>query len=252
MRIVQKFGGTSLADTEKICAAAKKSVDLAKEGWQVVTVVSAMGSSTDDMLERVKKICSEPPLRELDAYLAAGEQMSATWMAMAIQDLGYPAVSLTGYQAGILTDGIHGNARIQGLSNHRVQRELDKGNIVVVAGFQGISPDGDITTLGRGGSDTTAVALAAFLGAKLCRIYTDVDGVYDKDPRKYPDAKKLPFLDYDRMLTMARQGAQVLHDRSVELGKMYDVPIQVLSAFRPGQGSFVTNRRLPQEDCPQF
>ncbi|MBQ7330759.1 MAG: hypothetical protein IJW94_03090 [Oscillospiraceae bacterium] len=252
MRIVQKFGGTSLADAEKIRAAAKKSIALAKEGWQVVTVVSAMGSSTDDMLERAKKVCREPSLREMDAYLAAAEQMSATWMAMAIEDLGHPAISLTGYQAGILTDSIHGNARIQGLNNDRVQRELDKGKVVVVAGFQGISPEGNITTLGRGGSDTTAVALAAFLGARLCRIYTDVDGVYDKDPRKYPDAVKLPVLGYDRMLIMAREGAQVLHDRSVEMGKLYDVPIQVLSAFRPGPGSFVTDRQLLQVDCPQF
>ena len=170
-------------------------------------------------------------------------------MAMALQKMDLPAVSLTGTQAGIMTDGVHSDARVLGLKGERVRRELEKGNIVVVAGFQGINGAGDITTLGRGGSDTTAVALAAFLQAKLCRIYTDVDGVYDRDPRKFPDAVKLPWVSYEKMLQMAQQGAQVLHDRCVELAQLYQVPVQVLSTFRPGEGTFITALR---SDFPQI
>ena len=251
MLMVQKFGGTSLADADRIRMAARRCVELAQQGWQVVAVVSAQGDTTDEMLEKTGEITEKPTERELDAYLSAGEQMSAALMAMAIQKLGQKAVSLTGYQAGIMTDGVYGNARVLGLRGDRIQRELNQGRIVVVAGFQGLSGNGDITTLGRGGSDTTAVALAAFLNARLCRIYTDVDGIYDKDPRVHADAVKLPVVDYDKMLTMARQGAQVLHDRSVELAQLYRVEIQVLSSFRPGNGSFVTDREQPQEDFSQ-
>ena len=252
MLMVQKFGGTSLADAERIRVAAGRCVELAKKGWQVVAVVSAQGDTTDEMLEKANEITEKPTLRELDAYLSAGEQMSAALVAMAIQKMGGKAVSLTGYQAGIVTDGAYGNARVLGLRGERIQKELAQGRIVVVAGFQGVNGDGDITTLGRGGSDTTAVALAAFLHARLCRIYTDVDGVYDKDPRGYPDAVRLPMVDYDNMLAMARQGAQVLHDRCVELAQLYRVPIQVLSSFRPGPGSFVTDREDAQEDFSQI
>lgn len=252
MLMVQKFGGTSLADADRIRMAAKRCVELAQQGWQVVAVVSAQGDTTDEMLQKTKQITEKPTARELDAYLSAGEQMSAALMAMSIRELGQEAVSLTGAQAGIMTDGVYGNARVLGLRSDRIQKELDQGRIVVVAGFQGLSGNGDITTLGRGGSDTTAVALAAFLNARLCRIYTDVDGIYDKDPRIHADAVKLPVVDYDRMLTMARQGAQVLHDRCVELAQLYRVNIQVLSSFRPGAGSFVTDREEAQEDFYQI
>jgi aspartate kinase len=204
-------------------------------------VVSAQGHTTDQLIAEALRVSDKLPQRELDAYLAAGEQMSAGLMAMALMDLGVPAISLTGWQAGLLTNGEHGNARITCLQNDRILQEMEQGKIVVVAGFQGVDRQGDITTLGRGGSDTTAVALAAFLSADLCQIYTDVDGIYDKDPRKHPDAVKLDRIGYDAMLEMAREGAQVLHDRSVELGRQYRVPIQVLSAFRPGEGTLVTD-----------
>ena len=252
MLMVQKFGGTSLANADRIRVAAQRSLDLVRQGWQVVTVVSAQGDTTDEMIQKASQVSKSPSARELDAYLSAGEQMSAALMAMAIRELGQDAVSLTGAQAGIMTDGVYGNARVLGLRGERIQKELSQGRIVVVAGFQGLNGNGDLTTLGRGGSDTTAVALAAFLNARLCRIYTDVDGIYDKDPRVHPDAVKLPVVDYDRMLTMARQGAQVLHDRSVELGQLYRVCIQVLSSFRPGPGSFVTDGEQPQEDFSQI
>ena len=228
-------------DADRLTAAARRVTELAREGNRVVTVVSAQGHTTDELIAKAGRIQSDPSPREMDAFLAAGEQMSAGLMAMAIQSLGYPAVSLTGAQAGILTDGEHGNARILGLKSDRIQRELGQGKLVVVAGFQGVRDNGDITTLGRGGSDTTAVALAAYLKAAVCRIYTDVDGVYDKDPRQYPEAVKYPVIGYDAMLALARQGAQVLHDRCVELAKEHRVVLQVLSSFRPGPGTLVTD-----------
>lgn len=239
MLIVQKFGGTSLADTDRIHRAAVRCIDLVREGHSVVAVVSAQGDTTDDMIAKANAVNPAATEREMDAYLSAGEQMSAGLMAMAIGALGHPAVSLTGPQAGLLTDGVHGNARVLGLYNDRISRELAQGKIVVVAGFQGADAAGDITTLGRGGSDTTAVALAAFLKAGLCRIYTDVDGVYDKDPRLHSDAVKYIKIGYADMLQLARQGAQVLHDRCVELAQQHRVPIQVLSSFRPGPGTMV-------------
>lgn len=242
MRLVLKFGGTSLSDPQRIRTAAGRIAALASKGVEVVAVVSARGHTTDGLLEDVAAVCpSGVSWRELDACLATGEQLSAALMAMAVQAAGVPAVSLTGWQAGICTDGQFGSAQILGLQSDRIQRELTKGNAVIVAGFQGISPEGEITTLGRGGSDTSAVALAALLGARLCRIYTDVDGVYDKDPRKHPDAVKFPRIGYEEMLTLAREGAQVLHDRCVEWGKAYNVPIQVISSFRPGPGTYVTD-----------
>ena len=239
MLIVQKFGGSSLADAKRIQRAAKRAIHMANEGNQVVVVVSAQGDTTDHLVSSVAAITSECFPREMDAYLASGEQMSAGLMAMALKSMGQDAVSLTGWQAGLLTDDVYGNARVQGLANDRIRLELEKGNVVVVTGFQGIDPAGNITTLGRGGSDTTAVALAAFLRADKCQIYTDVDGVYDRDPRIFPDAVRYDKLDYDAMLDLARQGAQVLHDRCVELAKQYHVPIQVLSSFRPGLGTWV-------------
>jgi len=240
MRIVQKFGGSSLADGERIHRAAERVIRAAQEGNQVVVVVSAQGDTTDHLISAASDISAAPSKRELDSYLATGEQMSACLMAMAIQAMGHPAISLTGWQAGLMTDGNYGDARVLRLSGDRIGRELAAGKIVVVTGFQGVSSAGDIVTLGRGGSDTTAVALAAFLGADKCQIYTDVDGVYDRDPRKFSDAVRLDTIGYDDMLRLARQGAQVLHDRCVELAKEHDVKIQVLSSFRPGPGTMVT------------
>lgn len=239
MLIVQKYGGSSLANRDRIMVAAGRIVRAAAQGAQVVAVVSAQGDTTDDLIARAAEITGQPSSREMDAYLATGEQMSAGLMAMAVETLGFPVVSLTGPQAGLRTDEVHGNARVLGLGNNRIRQELSAGKIVVVAGFQGGGPDGDVTTLGRGGSDTTAVALAAFLGADRCMIYTDVDGVYDKDPRLFEDAVKFKRISYGDMLTLTRQGAQVLHDRSVELAQQYGVPIQVLSSFRPGPGTMV-------------
>ena len=226
-------------DADRVKNAASITAGFHQSGYQVVVVVSAQGHTTDQLIAGITEITKDPSDREMDAYLAAGEQLSAGLMTMTLAEMGYPAVSLTGWQAGLLTDGVHRNARILGLCSNRIRRELEAGNIVVVAGFQGVDEDGDITTLGRGGSDTTAVALAAFLEAEACRIYTDVDGVYDRDPRKDPKAVRYHQIDYDTMLEMARKGAQVLHDRSVEFAKQYGVRIVVLSSFRPGSGTVV-------------
>lgn len=239
MLIVQKFGGSSLADAKRIHRAAKRAIHASQGGNQVVVVVSAQGDTTDHLVSAAAAVSAAPSKRELDAYLAAGEQMSAGLMAMALESMGNRAVSLTGWQAGLLTDGVHTDARVLGLVKDRIHRELDAGRIVVVTGFQGINADEDVTTLGRGGSDTTAVALAAFLQADKCQIYTDVDGIYDRDPRIFPDAVRYDQIGYDEMLCLARQGAQVLHDRCVELAKEHGVQIQVLSSFRPGPGTIV-------------
>ena len=241
MLMVQKYGGTSLADGEKILAAAKRAVKLARHGNEVVMVVSAQGHTTDQLIEKAMQIYPQCSAREMDAFLAVGEQMSAGLMVMAIESLGWPAISLTGWQAGIWTDETYGNAKIKSLGDRRIQRELEKGRIVVVAGFQGLNSNGDITTLGRGGSDTTAVALAAFLHAQLCQIYTDVDGVYDRDPRRYPDAVRYEKISYEDMLALIQDGAQVLHDRSVEIAKEYGITLEVLSAFREIPGTLVGN-----------
>lgn len=239
MLIVQKYGGTSLADREKIMAAARRAVALARKGNRVVVVVSARGHTTDELVEDAKKINPNGSGREMDACMAVGEQLSAALMAMAVETFDYPAVSLTGWQAGIWTDGAYGNAKIKSLGDRRISRELEQGKIVVVAGFQGINSAGNITTLGRGGSDTTAVALAAFLHADLCQIFTDVDGVYDRDPRKHPDAVKYDKISYGDMLALIAKGAQVLHDRSVELAQRYGITVEVLSAFRDLPGTLV-------------
>ena len=234
MLIVQKYGGTSLGDGEKILRAARRAVGLARQGTQVVMVVSAQGDTTDVMIRKAAQVNRRGSAREMDAYLAAGEQMSASLMAMAVGSLGYGAVSLTGIQAGIHTDGVHGNARITDIHCDRIRRELESGKVVVVAGFQGI-----ITTLGRGGSDTTAVALAAYLKADRCQIFTDVDGVYDRDPRLHPDATRFGRISYEKMLDLVENGAQVLHDRSVELARDHGIRVEVLSAFTDTPGTIV-------------
>ena len=239
MLIVQKYGGTSLADADRIFSAARRITRLAQQGAQVVAVVSAQGDTTDNLIAAAAAINPCGSAREMDAYMASGEQQSACLMAMAIESLGYSAVSLTGWQAGIVTDETYGNARIQGLEGDRIRRELERGNIVVVAGFQGISPSGNVTTLGRGGSDTTAVVLAAFLKADMCQIFTDVDGVYDRDPRRYPDANRFSRISYEKMMGLIQSGAQVLHDRSVEFAREYGITVEVLSAFTGAPGTLV-------------
>ena len=239
MLIVQKYGGTSLQDAGRIRAAARRITGLAQQGARVVVVVSAQGDTTDTLIENAVRINRRGSAREMDAYLAAGEQMSAGLVTMAIGAFGYPAVSLTGAQAGIHTDDVHGNARILRVGPDRIQKVLAEGEVVVVAGFQGVGQQGDITTLGRGGSDTTAVALAAALGADRCQIYTDVDGVYDRDPRIYPDATRFGRIGYDKMLSLIENGAQVLHDRSVELARDHGISIEVLSAFSGNPGTIV-------------
>ena len=239
MLIVQKFGGTSLANRERVLRAAKRAAAAAKAGHRVVVVVSAQGDTTDQLLEKARALNGAGSSRELDACMAAGEQLSAGLMALALEALGQEAVSLTGWQAGIYTDDTHSDAKILGLRGDRIRKELDRGNVVVVAGFQGINSRGDITTLGRGGSDTTAVALAAFLNADKCQIYTDVDGVYDRDPRENPDAVRFDTIGYDKMLSMARNGARVLHDRCVELARDHGILLEVLSSFEDRPGTLV-------------
>ena len=239
MLYVRKYGGTSLADGEKILAAARRAAELSRQGHEIVLVVSAQGHTTDEMIRRAREINRRGSPREMDAYLSAGEQMSAPLMAMALGALGQRAVSLTGFQAGIHTDGVHGNARIEAIRTDRIRRELEDGKIVVAAGFQGVDPEGDVTTLGRGGSDTTAVALAAYLGADRCQIFTDVDGVYDRDPRLYPDARRFDRISYEQMLGLIENGAQVLHDRSVELARDHGIKVEVLSAFSDTPGTVV-------------
>ncbi len=226
-------------DQERIFTAARRIMQQKEKGNLVVAVVSAQGHTTDRLTEEVFYLKPDASKREMDAFLAAGEQMSAAKMAMTLRLLGADAVSLTGIQAGIMTDGAYGDARITDVDTTRIRTELDAGRIVIVAGFQGMDADGNITTLGRGGSDTTAVALAAYLHADVCQIYTDVDGVYDRDPRKFPDAVRFYRIGYDAMLALAQGGAQVLHHRCVELAREHKVTIQVLSSFRPGQGTLV-------------
>ncbi len=243
MLIVQKYGGTCVADAGCIRRVAQKLVETAQAGHQVVAVVSAQGDLTDRLLSKIGSVSRKPSGRESDACVSAGEQISAALVSMAVEHLGHKAVSLNGWQMGLYTDACYENATILELRGNRIQKELEKGNIVVVAGFQGIDAYENITTLGRGGSDTTAVALAAMLPADKCVIYTDVAGVYDKDPRKYPDAAKYDFIDYDTMLTLCHQGAQVLHDRCVELAKKHNLQIEVRSAFVSESGTVVGKRK---------
>lgn len=237
--IVQKFGGSSVADAEKVNNVASRVVETARLGNRVVVVVSAQGDTTDDLIEKANEINPHASKREMDMLLSSGEQISIALLAMAIEKLNHPVVSLTGWQAGFRTNATSGNARIDKIDTERLQAELDKNNIVVVAGFQGINRYDDITTLGRGGSDTSAVALAAALQADKCEIYTDVDGVYTADPRIVPDAMKLDEITYDEMLELASLGANVLHNRSVEMAKKYNVKLEVKSSFRKVPGTIV-------------
>ncbi len=236
MLIVQKFGGSSVADAQKVKRVAGIIADNYVEGHDVVVVLSAQGDTTDDLIAKAREINPRPSKREMDVLLSTGEQQSVALMAMALENMGLPVVSLTGWQIGLSTNGSFGSARIMRCSTERIKRELDKRRIVIVAGFQGLDKNEDITTLGRGGSDTTAVAIAAVLHADKCQIYTDVEGVYTADPRKVKEAKKLDEITYDEMLELASLGAQVLHNRSVEMAKRYGVVIEVLSSYvrKPG------------------
>ena len=234
--IVQKFGGSSVADADKIRNVARIITDTYQRGNSVVAVLSAQGDTTDDLIEKAAEINPNASKRELDMLLSTGEQISCSLCAMAIEAMGFPVVSLTGWQAGFRTNSGYGNARIKRVQGERIRAELDKRRIVIVTGFQGLNKFDDITTLGRGGSDTSAVAIAASLNADLCQIFTDVDGVYTADPRLVPNAHKLDEITYDEMLELATLGAQVLHNRSVEMAKRYGVNLEVLSSFsgRPG------------------
>ncbi|MFP6602006.1 MAG: aspartate kinase, partial [Pirellulaceae bacterium] len=238
--IVQKFGGTSVATPDKIRTAAEKAIRAQQAGNQVVVVVSAMGKNTDTLVDLAGQVHAQPPAREMDMLLATGEQVSVALMAMAIDALGHQAVSLTGAQIGIRTDSSHTKARIISISTERLQSLLDAGNIVIAAGFQGIDEQLDITTLGRGGSDTTAVALAAVLGASSCEIYTDVDGVFTTDPRQLEEARRIDQISYDEMLELASLGAGVMHNRSIEFAKKYSVPIHVRNSGNENPGTLIT------------
>lgn len=237
--IVQKFGGSSVADANRVRNVANRVVETANAGNKVVVVVSAQGDTTDDLIEKAMEINPNASKREMDMLLSSGEQISIALLAMAIQKIGHPVVSLTGWQAGFRSNAAHSNARISRINTERIETELDRGNIAVVAGFQGINKYDDITTLGRGGSDTSAVAIAAALHADKCEIYTDVDGVYTADPRIVKDAKKLSEITYDEMLELASLGANVLHNRSVEMAKKYNVPLEVKSSFEKVDGTVV-------------
>lgn len=237
--VVQKFGGSSVRDAERIFNVANIITDTYKQGNNVVVVVSAQGDTTDDLIEKAKEINTNPSKREMDMLLSTGEQISISLLAMAIEKLGFPVISLTGWQAGFITQSNYGAARIRRIEGERLRAELDKKNIVIVAGFQGINRYDDITTLGRGGSDTSAVALASELKADLCQIYTDVDGVYTADPRIVKNAVKLNEITYDEMLELASLGANVLHNRSVEMAKKYHVNLEVLSSLEKKPGTIV-------------
>ena len=237
--IVQKFGGSSVANAERLRNVAQIVTDTYKQGNSVVVVVSAQGDTTDDLIAKAQEINPKASKREMDVLLSTGEQISIALLAMAIESLGYPVKSLTGWQAGFVTDSTHGNSRIRRIDKERLTNELDKGNIVIVAGFQGINRYDDITTLGRGGSDTSAVAIAAVCHADLCQIYTDVDGVYTADPRVIKSASKLDEVTFDEMLELATLGAQVLHNRSVEMAKKYNVNLEVLSSLTKRPGTIV-------------
>jgi len=239
--IVQKFGGTSVATPEKIQAAARKAIRAQQEGNQVVVVVSAMGHNTDHLIDLAREVNEDPPAREMDMLLSTGEQVSVALMAMAVHRFGHKAISLTGAQMGIHTDNSFTKARIKTISTERIRRLLDEGYIVIAAGFQGVDDDLNITTLGRGGSDTTAVSLAAVLHADACEIYTDVDGVYTTDPRLLPEARQMGQISYDEMLELASLGAGVMHNRSIEFAKKFDVPICVRSSFSDAPGSMIVS-----------
>jgi len=246
--IVQKFGGSSVANPDRIKRVAQRVVETRRRGKDVVVVVSALGDTTDELLDLAKQVSQNPPQRELDMLMATGEQVSVALLAMAIEELGERAISFTGAQVGILTDRTHTKAKILDINAKRVQQELDKGRVVIVAGFQGVNLDHDITTLGRGGSDLTAVAMAKALQADLCEIFTDVEGVFTADPRIVPNARKLKSISYDEMLEMASLGAQVMQARSIFVAKRFDVPIHVRSSFSSREGTMITKAAKAMEE----
>jgi len=237
--IVQKYGGTSVGDAAKIKNVARRIARARDRGDGVVVVVSAMGDTTDELLKLAYQVSEQPSVRELDVLLSTGEIVSSTLLAMVLRDMGYEAISLSGAQAGIRTDANYSRARILRIDPKRLVKELKKGRIVIVAGFQGMTAGMDVTTLGRGGSDTTAVALAASLGAEVCQIYTDVEGVYTADPRLIPEARKLAEIGYEEMLELATYGARVMHPRAVELGELFNIPILVASSFNDSPGTLI-------------
>lgn len=246
--IVQKYGGSSVANPDRIKNVAKRVVRYKKEGHDVVVVVSALGDTTDELIELAYKVTDDPSEREMDMLISTGEQISCALLAMAVEKLGVPAISFTGAQVGIITDTSHTKARILNISAaDRIREKLKEGKVVIVAGFQGISIKKEITTLGRGGSDLTAVALASALGAKICEIYTDVDGVYTADPRIVKNAKKLSKISYDEMLELASLGAKVMQARSVEYGKRYNIPIHVRSSFSNAEGTIICKEAKAME-----
>jgi aspartate kinase len=245
--VVQKYGGSSLADAESIKRVAKRISETKKAGNDVVVAVSAMGDTTDELLDLAQEVSPLPPPRELDMLMTAGERISMALVAMAISDLGHSARSFTGSQAGVITDAVHGKAKIIDVTPGRITEALGKGHVVIVAGFQGVSQDTkEITTLGRGGTDTTAVALAAALGAEVCEIYTDVDGVFTADPRIVPTARKIECISAEEMLELAASGSKVLHLRSVEYARRFDIPIHVRSSFSQKTGTIVTDQPAPE------
>ena len=246
--IVQKFGGTSVADAEKIRRAADRVIDAVKRGCKVVVVASARGKQTDQLIADALELNPNPPKREMDQLLSTGEQQSVSLFAMALDAAGYDAISFTGGQIRLITDSVHTKARILSIGADRIHKELENGKIVIVAGFQGIDENENITTLGRGGSDTTAVAIAAALGAAECEIYTDVDGIYTTDPKIFKDAAKMDQISYDEMLEMASLGAGVMHTRAVEFGKKYDVKIHVRSSGEKTNGTIITHEVPQMED----
>jgi len=237
--VVQKYGGTSVADAEKIRNVARRIAVRKEKGDQVVVVASAMGDTTDELIKLAQQVTEYPSERELDALVSTGELVASSLLAMALRHMGHEAISLSGAQAGIKTDANHSRARILGIDPSRIVRELERGKIVIVAGFQGITNDMDVTTLGRGGSDTTAVALAASLKARVCERYTDVEGIYTADPKMVPEAKRLDEISYEEMLELATYGSKVMHPRAIEMGQLYDIPIVVASSFTESPGTLI-------------
>ncbi|MBF0531718.1 MAG: aspartate kinase [Candidatus Omnitrophica bacterium] len=246
--IVQKFGGSSVANTEKIKNVANRIAAAKRLGYDVVAVVSAQGDTTDELEQKALEITAKPPEREMDMLMSTGEQISCALMAMAVSHLGLEAISFTGQQVGILTDEIHTKAKIKKINGQRIRKALGQGKVVIVAGFQGVNADQDITTLGRGGSDLTAVALAYSLKADVCEIYTDVEGIYTTDPRKVKEAKKLREITFDEMLEMASLGAQVMQARSIEVARRYNIPLHVRSSFSKEEGTMIVKKTNKLED----
>ncbi|KAA8820953.1 aspartate kinase [Bifidobacterium vespertilionis] len=250
--IVQKYGGSSVADTDSIKRVAKRIIETKKKGNKVAVVVSAMGDTTDDLIDQAMSIDGNPPEREMDMLMTAGERISMSLLAMAIHAAGSKAHSFTGQQAGFLTDARYGAAHIKAVRPKRVEQVLDEGEVAIVAGFQGINEDGDPTTLGRGGSDTSAVALAVALGADICEIYTDVDGIFTADPRIVPTARRIPFIDYDSILEMASCGSKVLALRCVEYAQRFDMPLHVRSSFSHRPGTLVVPEGVDPRTLPNL